>query len=283
MRRLLLLAGGIFVPAAVAFAAATATRTVAIRSNGFAPASVTVTTGDTVRWRNDDTRNHQVVSDTGAFASPILRPRQAWPFTFQTAGTYRYRDGLNRALRGTVVVRQGPSVTLTASMPIITFGQQLHMSGVVSSRRENETVTIFAKAYPQASFVEVARVLTTAGGAWDYFARPTILTSYQVRFRTVMSAETTIQVRPRVTLASARAYFFARVSGSRNFGGRIIYLQRRGFSQWINVARYRLGPRSGRLMRKPRRSGTYRAFITVNQAGEGYLAGWSGTQRIRAR
>ena len=78
--------------AAVALAATT--RVVAIKQAGFQPETVTIQTGDSIRWRNDDTVNHQVVADNGHFASPIIRPGQRWARTFTTAGTYRYRDAL---------------------------------------------------------------------------------------------------------------------------------------------------------------------------------------------
>ena len=75
---------------------------------------------------------------------------------------------------------------------------------------------------------------------------------------------------------------YATVTAGKSFEDRRIYLQRRTrFGQWVTVARFLLGPRSGRIFRKPSTPGTYRVFITVNQAGSGYLEGWSGTQTFR--
>ena len=265
-------------------AAAAATVTVNIERNGFRPTTHTITEGDTVRWTNRDTVNHQVVSDTGAFVSPILRPGATYSFTFRAAGTYRYRDALEPTERGTIVVRGAPpAVSLGATVPILVFGTETHLQGAVSSRRAGETVAILAQPYGAPSYTQIAVAQTTTNGAFDYVARPEVLTNYQVQYRTATSQPVTVQVRPRLSLMPyGRLSFVARVSAARSFAGRFIYLQRRSpFGQWVTIAKYRLGTRSGRIFRKPRRTGTYRVFITVNQAGVGYLESWSGTQRIR--
>src|SRR5215211_2032983 len=107
-----------------------ATKTVQIQRNAFSPSTVSIVAGDTVRWRNADTRNHQVVSTTGAFASPVLAPGRTYSFRFDVAGTYRYRDALNPTVRGTVrVAGAPPAVSFGTSQPQITFGQAVTLSG----------------------------------------------------------------------------------------------------------------------------------------------------------
>src|SRR4051812_50206896 len=69
---------------------ATVTKGVRILSTGFSPASVTIATGDTIKWTNRDTKTHQVVSNSGAFASAIIAPGRSYSHTFNTAGTYRH-------------------------------------------------------------------------------------------------------------------------------------------------------------------------------------------------
>ncbi len=284
MRRQLILLTPLALLALPAAPAEAATVTVSIRASGFAPQRVTIDTGDRIRWVNRDTRNHQVVSETGAFASPILRPGQSYRFTFRAAGTYRYRDALKPAERGTVVVRgPPPSVSLGATVPILAFGSETHLQGAISNGRSGATVEIFAQPYGQASYAKVTEVLTTANGVFDYVLKPTILTSYQVRWNGTMSEPVSVQVRPKATLLPyGRRSLVARVTAGRSFGGRWIYLQRRTrFGQWISVAKLTLGPRSGRIFLRPGTPGRYRVFMTVNQAGVGYLETWSGTQVIR--
>jgi hypothetical protein len=53
----------------------------------------------------------------------------------------------------------------------------------------------------------------------------------------------------------------------------------------VTVAKWKLGPKSGRVFPLPRRRGrsVYRVYMTVNQAGTALLDGWSGTQTVRRR
>jgi len=74
MRRILLTLVSIVAGLLLVSPASAATKTVSIKRAAFSPSSVNITAGDSIRWRNDDSRDHQVVSSTGAFASPALRP-----------------------------------------------------------------------------------------------------------------------------------------------------------------------------------------------------------------
>ena len=271
---------------ALAGPAAAATAQVRITSSGFAPATVTIQAGDRVTWTNRDTRNHQLVADSGLFASPILRPGRSYSFTFRAAGTFRYRDALFPSRRGTVRV-QGvpPAVSIGATEAIILHGGETRLQGVVSSRRAGETVTLWAQPYGQASFVQLAVASTVADGVFDVITKPAFLTSYYAEYRGARSEAIFVQVRPRINLLPNRpGWFIARVAGDRTFHGRWVYLQRRNqFGHGVSVGRLALGPNSGRLFRTPRTGGTYRIYMTVNQAGVGYLDSWSGTQRVGGR
>jgi plastocyanin len=268
-------------------AAAETFRVRIVAGDGFRPAKVTIKIGDSVRWTNGTQKKHQVVSNGGAFESPVLAPGTGWTFTFKAAGHYRYHDGLRPAWKGVVNV-QGPppSVSLEAAPSVVTYGTEVTLSGVISSQKEGQDVKIFEQPYSQTSFVELATVTTTTGGAWTYAATPTILTAYQARFRGSNSQRVSVAVRPKVTLRYVNRYLSTRVTAGTSFAGRFVYLQRRTrFGQWITVRKLRLGPRSGRVFRPPRRRGVsiYRIFLTTNQAGPGYLASQSGTQRVRRR
>jgi plastocyanin len=282
-RTLLALAVGAVLAAPAPASAATAT--VEIRRAGFVPARVTITSTDSVTWVNRDTVNHQVVSDTGAFASPTLRPGQRFTFTFRASGQYRYRDALEPAERGTVIVRGlPPALTLAINNPIMIWGVgEMKLSGTVNNGRAGESVILFAQPYGVASPAQLAVVQTVADGAFEFQLHPTILTTYTAQFRGANSQPVTVQVRPRVTLLPGRRrWFLTRVLGDRSFAGHWVYLQRRNqFGQWVSIRRYVLGRNSGKLFRVPRVRGTYRVFLTINQAGPGYLESWSGTQPVR--
>jgi plastocyanin len=265
--------------------AAAATVTVRIVKSGFTPVSVTVNADDTVTWANRDTVNHQVIAVNGSFASPVIAPGKTWSYTFRGSGSFGYRDALEPSERGSVVVRARPAaVTLGADPAVLTFGTEAHLRGTISSGRAGETVALFQWPYGQASPVQLTVAITTTGGAYDVIVKPQILTGYFARYRTSQSAPVGIQIRPRITFVPrGRHTMYTRVGAGRSFAGRSVYLQRRTqFGQWVTVRKLKLGPNSGRIFRvAPRTRTRYRIFITVNQAGVGYLASWSGTQTVR--
>src|SRR5438105_14832582 len=114
------------VGASPAAPAATATATVQIKRSSFVPRIATIKTGDTVKWVNADTQNHQVVSNNGSFVSPILGPGHSYSHRFNAAGTYRYHDGLNASVKGVVkVTGPPPAVTIGLNKPIVTYGESV--------------------------------------------------------------------------------------------------------------------------------------------------------------
>lgn len=291
MRRIL--GALVLVAAAAALAVApagAATVQVAIRSGGFAPSFTSVRAGDTVTWLNADTHDHQVVADDASFASPILRPGGTWSRTFAATGRARYHDGLNGKLKATVEVKAAPipdGVTLALSQPYVHYGEEAHLSGTVSTRRAGEQVVVLAQPYPQGSYAELARVTTTTGGSWDYVVKPEILTSYEVRFRSATSGSVQAQVLPKITFLVSRGVFTTHVYGNHAFADRFVYVQQRSpLGQWVSLRKVLLTSESAasfRLTLKARVPHPLRIFMTVNQAGAGYLASTSGTQVVVRR
>ena len=151
MRKALLLVTSILGLAAGAVALAAVTRTVAIKPTGFSPVTRTIQTGDSIRWRNDDTVNHQVVADNGHFASPVLRPKQTYTRLFNTSGTFRYRTlepamgddrrpgpaavGLDCGVTGHRVLRRGDPADRIISSARRTSSSRSGRSRTASPRR----------------------------------------------------------------------------------------------------------------------------------------------------
>lgn len=77
---------------------------VTIHNFAFGPQAVTIKAGTTVHWKNMDTEAHTVTSDTGAFNSPVLRPRASYSHTFTKPGTYSYHCTIHPFMTGKVVV-----------------------------------------------------------------------------------------------------------------------------------------------------------------------------------
>jgi plastocyanin len=82
-----------------------ATPTINIQNFAFSPASLTVPKGTTVTWVNEDSANHQVVSDSqGLFTSNSLPKGASYSFKFDTPGTYPYHCSIHPSMKGTIIV-----------------------------------------------------------------------------------------------------------------------------------------------------------------------------------
>jgi plastocyanin len=79
--------------------------TVGIERFTYAPSTLTVPVGTTVRWVNHDEEPHTVTSATGAFASSGLVNEDSFAQTFTTPGTYQYFCALHPHMKATVIVR----------------------------------------------------------------------------------------------------------------------------------------------------------------------------------
>lgn len=95
---------------------------VSLGDNFFSPASLTVTPGTTVTWRNTGKRPHSVTSDTGLWDSGTLTGGQSFSYTFQNAGTYSYGCVFHDGMVGTVIVGEAPiptpAPTVTSPAPV---------------------------------------------------------------------------------------------------------------------------------------------------------------------
>ena len=259
-------------------ATAATTKTVSIKRSAFSPVTVSIVAGDSIRWRNDDTRDHQVVSTTGAFASPVLRPGRAFTFRFDVAGTYRYRDALNPTVTGTVkVAGPPPGVSLAASQPQIDYGDRITLSGLVNSKKAGENVQLSYQPYGQASEIVLATVITGPGGAFSYTVAPKVLTNYRARWKTASSLVIATAVRPSISFGRLNG-FVARVYAGRSMARKQIQLQRLSqFGQWVTLKRVFLDLNSRARFEAtlPCGANRLRIAMSVNQAGAGYLGAFS--------
>ncbi|HEX2434707.1 MAG TPA: fibronectin type III domain-containing protein [Gaiellaceae bacterium] len=201
----------------------------------------------------------------------------------RTAVTYHYRLVARNNVgttRGADLTFTTTGVSLGARTRTVVYGRGVMLSGLVPTRRPAESVTVFAQRFGVGSQVAVATLVTVDGGVWRYVARPAIRTSYVASWNGVTSREMVIAVRPLVVFRRVgRARFTTRVIAARSFAGRKVKLQRLTSRGWITVKRVRLTRRSARTFRVQLRRGrsVLRVAMSVNQAGPGYLAGFSRT------
>lgn len=71
----------------------------------FAPPSVTIHAGESVRWINDDAVQHSATADDASWDSGELAQGQSWTHVFAKAGTYGYYCDDHRFMKATVVVK----------------------------------------------------------------------------------------------------------------------------------------------------------------------------------
>jgi hypothetical protein len=206
----------------------------------------------------------------------------------RAATTYHYRLVARNAAgttRGPDVAFTTAGVTLAARADTVVYGRAVMVSGVVPSGRAGETVTVFAQIFGNGSPQAVGAAVTSGGGAWSFLVRPSILTVYTASWNGLTSGPKTIAVRPRLRFRRiGRARFFVRALGARSFRGRWVKFQRRtSAGRWVTVKRVRLRRGSAATFRTRLRRGRLRVVMSVNQAGPGYLTGFSRTIVYRRR
>ena len=77
---------------------------VVIEGFAFGPATITVPTGATVTWTNQDAAAHTVTSETDIFDSGNLARNDSFSYTFTERGTFKYYCTLHPRMRGEVIV-----------------------------------------------------------------------------------------------------------------------------------------------------------------------------------
>jgi plastocyanin len=284
MRKLILTLAAV---TALAFAsqAGAATKTINIYGSTFSPKSTTITQGDTVTWVNRDNANHQILADKGQFVSAVLRPKQSYSFTFNAAGTYTYKDELNRKLVGTIKVNGlPPTLTFAASSQYVVFGDKVTLSGAVSNHKAGESVTIYYQPYPQPNLIERVTVLTGTGGTFSFIVSPQIATSYQAAWKGAYATPTSIQVQPKVTLGRNNGWIIHAAAGV-SFNGKAVQFQRLNTltGQWVTLKKVILNSKSSAkvLYKLPKGLNQLRVTMSVNQAGAGFLGAISPTVKYR--
>jgi plastocyanin len=121
-RRLALLLGAVGVTALLAVAlpeltaageavvtAAASPATVKIDNFAFAPATLTVTVGTTVIWKNEDDSPHRIGDKNGTFKSAALDTDDSFSHTFAAPGEYPYICTIHPYMVGTIIVKPAGS------------------------------------------------------------------------------------------------------------------------------------------------------------------------------
>lgn len=76
-----------------------------VKDFAFAPSTLTIKAGDTVRFVQDDEAPHTVTAADQSFDSGNLDRHATWSHTFDVAGTYAYICSYHTFMKGTIVVK----------------------------------------------------------------------------------------------------------------------------------------------------------------------------------
>ena len=143
-----------------------------ISGGGFAPANITVLTGDTVSW-HDTGGSHTVTSTTNEFASGTLSFNQTFSHRFGAAGTFYYYCAIHRYMTGQVDVAD---ILLGSGPSLAAPNHTLALSGraalPVGSR-----VTI--QANTGTGFAPVTTVAVAEDGTFTANVTPRTTTTYR--------------------------------------------------------------------------------------------------------
>jgi len=281
MKRMLLLSLALvatLVVAAAGGAATKATKTVQVTAGGFTPAATTISVGDSVTWHNADNANHQVVSNDGSFASPVLKPDDTFTQTFNSSGKTNYHDALATKHTGSVTVTApAANVTLSAASQTIVYGSSTKVSGAVTNQLTNEPVTLTSQPFGKGT-QSIASQTTGANGTFAFGVSPTIQTSYQAHWRTTNSPNVTVNVAPRVGFGLSGRLFVVKVTSDLNYAGHFVLVQKRNaIGTWKTLKRVYLGGNSRAAFRLHLAHGrtVLRLALPESQAGAGYVQGIS--------
>jgi plastocyanin len=156
MRRALVLATAAATVLAVAAPARAESIFVHTLTQSFGPSHLDVLTGDTVVWRNDSQKTHNVKFETEGFNSGRIAPRSAAHHSFPVAGVYPYFCTIHDGMTGVIGV-----------YPLV-------LSGPAKRVRRGTSVALHVRAPEGAGEVTIE---ADAGGGFQPVAVATPLTS----------------------------------------------------------------------------------------------------------
>jgi hypothetical protein len=201
--------------------------------------------------------------------------------------TYHFRivgsSSAGTSLGADLPVTTDLSVSLNPSIPAVVEGGFVALSGVVASGKGGKQVTIMSEAYGQSSYSGIAAVTTKSGGAWSYSAQPTVRTTYEVSANGGASSPIVVSVSPAVFLTvNHSGTLTTRVVGTPTFAGHVLQLQRLTRGLWVTWKHVLLDS-TGRATFSTSLPGgrtlvrmAIGPFVPgINQAGPGYVAGYS--------
>ena len=207
------------------------------------------------------------------------------------SATYHYRldatSAAGTSYGADLSFTTAPALTLKSNARVVVNGGFVVLSGIVTSAAQGVGVSILAERYGTTSFTQIGTTVTRNGGAWRFYARPHIGTTYQASANGGSSQTAAVGVRPAVTLTRLTgARIKAHVTAGIQLIGRLVQLQRLANGRWRTLAYRHLTPGSNAIFPAaslPHGRSRIRIAMSVNEAGPGLLAGFSRTMTYQRK
>jgi hypothetical protein len=187
---------------------------------------------------------------------------------------------LGLAAQAAAHVEAKQTTTLIASKSQVGYGKPVLLTGRVSNRASGVVVAVDGRPFSSGQLHRVAIVRTGASGRWTFTARPRIATTYKAIVNGTSSPSLLIDVRPALALAvTSTGDVVAHAGPTGAFRGRFVQLQRRTSpTTWFTLAKQPVSASGTTVFPAalvPEGKSHLRLVMSVNQAGVGYLGGFS--------
>jgi len=177
-----------------------------------------------------------------------------------------------------------PSIYYAHRRPVVRRRGLIVPVTLLTPAKAGEQITILARQFDDIASFPIATTTTDASGNWSVIVTPMIQTHYTAQTNTSTSPPVTIFVHPRVGFGVNGNTFSARVTARDSFAGSVAFFQMRTASGgWrrialvvinqFSVAKFHVALKKGHTY-------TLRIYLPQRQAGPGYLAGTSHSQRV---
>jgi hypothetical protein len=166
----------------------------------------------------------------------------------------------------------------------VLYGHSTTLSGRLWNGRAGESIVVREWLYGASSPRTLATVRTGAHGTWSIKVSPLEQTTYQAMWGTLhASARERVGVAPVVSLSRLTGHrVMTHVTVGRRMAGRTVKLQRLvSPGVWRTVEQASLNKSGSAVFAVSLPASTLRVALSVNEAGPGYLAGFSRSIRYR--
>ncbi|MEK6800627.1 MAG: cupredoxin domain-containing protein [Nanoarchaeota archaeon] len=83
------------------------THIILISDSSFSPKEIKIKKDETVKWENEDSFVHTIISDLDSFpASTELSKGESYTLTFESAGEHSYHCGIHPSMLGKIIVEE---------------------------------------------------------------------------------------------------------------------------------------------------------------------------------